>query len=398
MSRWRVYTAICDRLSAGLLGTAPSPPVTDQPWESIIEASSHHLVTPALAWSMRNADCPPDVRAYFEAVLTLNRNRNQTIVATLARVVSTLNGAGIEPVLLKGAAHLADGIYPDPGVRIVGDVDLLVPAGSAPDALQSLLRSGFVAAAPTPLVSLPMHHLPRLCERETGVAVEVHTEVVRRRDEAFVPVPWFLEGAQAIAFRGVSMRIPDATRRVAHAIVHDQLQDGGYRHRAARLRPLLDLAMIRARHEFTIDWHLLQGRFDRNGAGDMFCSYLSYAEALFGQPMPAAVRRPPADAVAKMRQAIEQPEAARRAKLADLIDAYAARLLAKPHVVVNLLSPRTLAGQASHGQERPQAVEMVRPFGRTTGRGPKPRIRTTILLESPRPFAHMVRAIPPVSA
>ena len=109
-------------------------------------------------------------------------------------MVSTLNAVGIEPVLLKGAAHLADGIYPDPGVRIVGDVDLLVPAGSAPDALPSLLRSGFVAAAPTPLVSLPMHHLPRLCDRDTGVAVELHTEVVRRRESGLPGVDAYVCG------------------------------------------------------------------------------------------------------------------------------------------------------------------------------------------------------------
>jgi hypothetical protein len=78
----------------------------------------------------------------------------------------------------------------------------------------------------------------------------------------------------------------------------------------------------------------------RGGASDMFRSYLAYAEALFGEPLPAPLRALPADAVARLPQAFEQPDAQRRARLADLIDAYAARLRAKPHVVVNLLSPR----------------------------------------------------------
>jgi hypothetical protein len=340
VSRWDVLAAICDRLAAGLLGHPPSPPGPVQSWESLVEASSHHLVTPALAWSMRNADCPPEVRAYFDAVLTLNRSRNQTLLATLTRVTGVFNTLGIDPVLLKGAAHLATGLYPDPAVRIVGDIDLLVPAERAAEAAAALAETGFDRTGPTPLVAVATHHLPRLSERGTGVAIEVHTEVIAKRDAAFLPVPWFLAGTEPLAFGRLRLRIPDATRAVAHAIVHDQLQDRGYRYGAVRLRPLLDLAMLRARHGSAIDWGELQALFDRNRAGNVLSGYLAAAEALFGQPMPAAIRSPPADTVEKMRQAIEQPEAARWAKFSDLIGAYRTRLRAKPVVLVNLLSPR----------------------------------------------------------
>ena len=114
--------------------------------------------------------------------------------------------------------------------------------------------------------------------------------------------------------------------------------------------------MIRARHDSTIDWHETAGLFDRGGAGDMFSSL----SRVRGSPVRTAHagrrRSPPADAVERLRQAIEHPEALRRVMLADLIEAYAARLRAKPHVVVNLLSPR-LWPRGFAGQERPQAFQ-----------------------------------------
>jgi len=235
VNRWDVLAAICDRLAAGFLDRTGSPPAALPSWETLIEASSHQLVTPALAWSMREADCPPDIHDYFDAVLTLNRSRNQTLLATLSRVTGVLNGLGIEPVLLKGAAHLATGLYPDPGVRIVGDIDLLVPAERAADAAAMLGDIGFDRAGPTPLVAVAMHHLPTLGERETGVALELHTEVVVKSHAAFLPVPWFLAGTEPLAFEGLRCRVPDATRTVAHTIVHSELQNHGYRYGTVRL-------------------------------------------------------------------------------------------------------------------------------------------------------------------
>ena len=97
--------------------------------------------------------------------------------------------------------------------------------------------------------------------------------------------------------------------------------------------------MMRYRFASAVDWNELQERFDGNGAGGPLRDYLWYAEALFRQPMPMPLEAPPADAVEMLREAVERPEAQRRARFAGLLGDYAARLRAKPHVVVNLLSP-----------------------------------------------------------
>ena len=339
MTRWEVHGAVCDRLAVAFLGHPANPPPVQPSWEALIAASSHQLVTPALAWALRGTDCPPEVADYFETVLALNRRRNAMLADTLARVVAVLNRRGIEPVLLKGAAQLASGLYPAPGARLIGDIDLLVPTERGEEAAAALGATGFAPAGPAPLVAVAMHHLPRLCERGTGDAVEVHTEVVGERSAPFLPLPWFLAGTRSLPFRGLRLRVPDATRAVAHAIVHDQVQDGGARYEPLRLRPLLDLALLR-RDDAAIDWREVRALFDRNGAGDRLAAYLAGAAILFGQPAPREAGTAPAGAVDRLRQALDDPEIARRVRLAALLAAYRARLRAHPRVLLNLVSPR----------------------------------------------------------
>ena len=56
----------------------------------------------------------------------------------LDEVKDALNAIGIEPVLLKGAAHLVGGVYPAPSLRVVGDLDVLVPEERVKTAAETL--------------------------------------------------------------------------------------------------------------------------------------------------------------------------------------------------------------------------------------------------------------------
>ena len=47
--------------------------------------------------------------------------------AQLAHVAAALNEIDIVPVALKGAIRLIDGLWPDPALRFMHDLDLLVP-------------------------------------------------------------------------------------------------------------------------------------------------------------------------------------------------------------------------------------------------------------------------------
>src|SRR5262249_47539048 len=160
-------------LRAGLLG-GEHPHQAEVSWELIIEVASFHYATATLAACFDSGtDVPGDVRNYFEAALALNKERNEKILSTLARVAGLLNAIDIEPVLLKGTALLIEGIYPQPSMRILGDIDILIPRNRSAEACAALKAVGYDTNWSA--VSPPTHHhLPMLLDPETGTGVELH--------------------------------------------------------------------------------------------------------------------------------------------------------------------------------------------------------------------------------
>ncbi|MGE5322341.1 MAG: nucleotidyltransferase family protein [Actinomycetota bacterium] len=312
MKRWQAFKFVCDQLDATLLQGGPfnkRPPVS---WELVIECASHHCVTPALSWCLNetSSPIPSDVRGYFDALFTLNTIRNESILAGVERVVKALNAIDVEPVLLKGASHLLEKLYPALGIRIVGDLDVLIQDDRALEAAAALEAIGFCGSN----VHLPAthHHLPGMRDPESGLYVELHTRVDHR--EEVLSRYWFDQRTTKTVFRGLHVRIPDATANIGHNIIHSQLNHQGYRFSRVQLRELLDLAMIRARHEATIDWAELDGLFTAAEHGQVLATYLKIAELVFEQPSPKLRTMPRRLTLERLRVRIEEPDRQLRAR------------------------------------------------------------------------------------
>ena len=343
MKRWNAFAALCGHLRAGLLGGAPPDPAAGIDWMLVVEASSYHYVTPALAWCVRErSDLPPEVRDYLDAALSLNARRNEHLTEALARIAAALNAIDIEPVLLKGAARLVDGVYPAAKLRFLGDLDVLIPAERAQEAAAVLKRMGFDAIE-NPGWTEAHHHLPMLRERDTGACVELHTELSSAPNDAIVPAAWFRMNTRPLQLQGgARVCLPDATRTVAHNIVHDQLNHENYRLGKLQLRQLLDLAMLRAGHEDAIDWTELDHRFGGIGRGPVLATYLQFAEVLLGQAAPPAVSHAPRTrAIEDFRRDIDRPAMRALAHLRIPIDYILAQRGDPVHLLKKLLSPRT---------------------------------------------------------
>jgi hypothetical protein len=281
MTRWEAFTTVCSYLRAGLLGGEYTHQA-EVTWELMIEVASFHYATTTLAACLDpDIDVPSDVRNYFESALVLNKKRNEKILSTLARVAGLLNAIDIEPVLLKGAALLVEGIYPQPSMRILGDIDILIPKDRSAEACAALKAVGFDTKWSA--VSPPSHHhLPMLVDPETGTGVELHTDVISRAADAVIATDWFCEMVRPVVFRGQRVRLPEPTRNAGHIIFHSQIFHGLYTLNKVQLRHVIDLALLRARHEKAIDWDELDRRFSAADAGEALATYLHLASELLG--------------------------------------------------------------------------------------------------------------------
>jgi len=300
MTRWEAFTTVCSYLRAGFLDGERTHQA-ELTWELMIEVASFHCVTPTLAACFDpDSDVPGDVRDYFGSTLALNKKRNEQILSTLARVAGLLNAIDIEPVLLKGGALLVEGIYPQSSTRLLGDIDILIPKNRSAEASAALKAAGYDTKSSA--VSPPTHHhLPMLLDPETGAGVELHTDVISRSADAVIATDWFCEMLRPILFRGQRVRLPEPTRNLGHIIFHSQIFHGLYVLNKVQLRHIVDLVLLRARHEKTIDWDELDRRFSAAGAGEVLATYLHFASELLGQAAPQLSHAPRKDAMTELR-------------------------------------------------------------------------------------------------
>ncbi len=218
-----------------------------------VSAASEHRIGPLLWRALGAAGSLDDLgpagaalggmadASTMEALLLLPR--------AVALAVRPLTDVGLEPVVFKGPAVAAR--YPEPGLRPMDDIDLLLPQADHRRALDALGHAGWQVARPG--------------GRRTNASVLTHPEV----PSFFLEVHYALEGAsqrvtaldpgalwamrQPLECLGTSaFGLPPAEELVvlaAHA--------GGPHHRFLRLVWMADLAMIvgaAATHGAVLDW------------------------------------------------------------------------------------------------------------------------------------------------
>jgi hypothetical protein len=139
------------------------------------------MMAPAL---VDNSDVPSDVRDYFAAVRLLTGQQAEVLLALSAEIVSALRAIGARPVLLKGAAALAQGLYPSRDLRLMTDVDVLIAHPKMKESIAALVTLGYREKRRRPIVSdfptedsqaasAEQYHVG-LVHRATGIRIELH--------------------------------------------------------------------------------------------------------------------------------------------------------------------------------------------------------------------------------
>lgn len=251
-------------------------------WELVVAvANAHHVlaaVAAALADLRLTSRLEPDLRDFLAAVHRWNGTRNRALRRQLGELVTLLNGIGVEPVLLKGAIRLVDGLYPDPGRRMMHDLDLLVPPDRRVDAMGTLQRAGYATAAAYRHMEPSYdhhHHGPPLVRPDRPAPVEIHSELfVTRRQQLLLPAGAMLAAAVPIEVGDGRARLPDPAHQLIHLIGHCQIADRGYLCGSIPLRDRLEAAALARRAGPALDAAALYRRFAAAGYGRHLTGFL----------------------------------------------------------------------------------------------------------------------------
>lgn len=213
----------------------------------LIAIADRNAVLPLVA-ARRARGLGPRLPAPAEAVLAgihaAARARNAAIVETFAAIRDRLAAADIEPLALKGVAYVLAGIHDDPGARLFGDVDLLVPPGRAEEARALLIDLGY-REEDAPRAS---HHLPPLFPIRSGLAparVEIHR---MPRDAAFADLgpdgAEMTAAARRVSSAGGKALVPAPGHLRDHCLVHAARGGAALRESSVLLRDVADVAAL----------------------------------------------------------------------------------------------------------------------------------------------------------
>ncbi|MBD0319780.1 MAG: nucleotidyltransferase family protein, partial [Gemmatimonadetes bacterium] len=107
------------------------------------------------AYTVLPADHP--ARAELRGDYLASLARHQRIRAELAPLVRAWSAAGIDVLVFKGF-HLAEFVYPAPGARFHGDVDVVVRPGEVQRAREVVVAAGWRVATDTTAIDKPYYH------------------------------------------------------------------------------------------------------------------------------------------------------------------------------------------------------------------------------------------------
>jgi len=189
---------------------------------------------------------PGELAAHLGEIHRLNRLRNERILSQESRITGALNKAAIYPVYLKGLGNLMDGLYNDPGERIIGDIDLLVPEADFLKAVATLVDLGYQSSVRIYDDPEKEMHYPPLYHPEEPANVEIHRIPVASAYTGSFSAAVLLAEKKTVTGR-TGCLVPSDRHKVIHTFLHSEVMNHGHAFRHLSFRALYDLLLLSQR-------------------------------------------------------------------------------------------------------------------------------------------------------
>jgi hypothetical protein len=268
---------------------------SDLDWERLVHKADWHEVAALVAHHLQASGLDGAVPAAACAKLETLRQEQRVrffffLQPELMRVLEGMSSAGVEIIPLKGA-FLMNRVYPDVGLRPVGDLDLLAREEELALAAETLAGLGYRSKSGE--VALPSldtrdhHHHPRVLSPDGAVELELHRHVVRQRTPLHFPIERFWQRSRAGEIAGCPARELAPRDLVTHLCLAFFLDRRRWTRGYGSLRQLVDLSESIRRFEADIDWWGLGQEFRGTALQGPIYVALRAALGLLGAPVAA---------------------------------------------------------------------------------------------------------------
>ncbi|MBU1660855.1 MAG: nucleotidyltransferase family protein, partial [Chloroflexi bacterium] len=248
-------------------------------------------VGPLLYWHFKNENWPPGIPKGVAAALMgqyySTLGQNTMLFRELDRILAAFAEANIPVILLKGAA-LAQTIYPDPALRPMGDLDLLVEKDDLERAVASAQNLGYwediVELRPGLSWEMGLGHHIHL-QNEQHANLELHWRLIGGADDwRSPPAEWVWAQAEQSDPKK-PYQVLNTHAHILYISAHQALQHGLAN---ARLIWFYDVYVL-LKAENTIDWGALITFSQETDWGASLSAVLSGVAKCFDYPVPEFV-------------------------------------------------------------------------------------------------------------
>ncbi|KAF0236589.1 MAG: hypothetical protein FD181_2640 [Prolixibacteraceae bacterium] len=212
-----------------------------------IRLSSNHLIIPAVYRRLQKTGLSdglaPELAEHLNEILQLNIKRNDQILQQIDEISFHLHKVGIEPVFMKGTANLLDGLYHNPGDRMIGDIDFLVRDNDFLPASEILLNIGYKTDTEIYDDIKTLKDYPRLFRADVPADIEIHRLPVIPEYSRWFSAELIFKEKKQIQGK-INCYVPSGKHKLIQNFIHSQLTNKGHKTKLVSLRDLYDCHLL----------------------------------------------------------------------------------------------------------------------------------------------------------
>lgn len=259
------------------------PALHEVDWSSVLALALSYRVLGVLAHSKLpdDAGLPAGVKKILETIAQETQAQADRTSTQILELLTTLNGMGVTPMLLKGSAMRAAQLYPVAAMRELSDIDVLVPADRLADCAGALEALAYEGSQEVWSAHWG-HQWPPLTAERWPLMVELHREAIVYPCYRLIPAASLFMRGQEQEFLGKRALIPCPMDMAILAVAHAELSDRDYLFGRVDLRRILDVLMVRKKHpELITDENLKKHfiSFSEKVALDYHSRWMNYLDS-----------------------------------------------------------------------------------------------------------------------
>lgn len=251
----------------------------------LLDAGSVRLL-PLLYRNLKRLGIEPDAMEKFKGTYRLTWYKNQMLLRSFSGLLKRFNDSGIRTLVLKGVPLILL-YYKDLGLCPMQEVNLLVPAEQAMEAVGLLSRLGWRLKPDGPLQEVSeellsiLHGEAFLDESENQL--DLHWHVLAECCYEGADEEWW-DGSRTFEVQGVPTRAFNPTDTLFQICVH-----GTFWNPVPPLRWVADAMVVMRESEGDVDWERLLARAERRRLVEQLRNTLGYLRGLLDAPVPLSV-------------------------------------------------------------------------------------------------------------